>query len=317
MNTTASASARVLDCGPASLPDPRFEGYSHRFQTVDGIRMHYVEAGDRGRDTVVLVAGYPQSWYAWRRVMPALAERYHVIAPDLPGQGDSDRPLEGYDTRTLAERLHGLLAALGLRRYHLAAHDVGAWVAYPYAMLFGDEVRRLALFDAGIPGITLPDALPAAPDRAWRTWHFAFHAVPDLPESLITGKEEIYLDWFLRRKAANPQSFTEADMAEYLRLFTKEGGLRAGLAYYRAAHLSARQNRELNSKGRLQMPLLAVSADQGSIPDMAGPLRAYADDVRGVLITHCGHFIPEEQPAAATAALIEFFGDDQARESVA
>ncbi|CAM3433129.1 Hydrolase, alpha/beta domain protein [Bordetella sputigena] len=305
---------RVLDFGPASLPDARLDGVEHRFQTIDGIRMHYVQAGGRDKETVVLVAGYPQSWYAWRKIIPALMDRYHVIAPDLPGQGDSDRPLEGYDTRTLAERLHGLLASLDLRRYYLAAHDVGAWVAYPYAMLFGDEVQRLALFDAGIPGITLPDALPTSPDRAWRTWHFAFHAVPDLPELLISGKEDIYLDWFLRRKAASPQSFTEADMAEYRRVFTKEGGLRAGMAYYRAAQLSARQNRELNSKGRLRMPVLAVSADQGSIPDMAGPLRAYADNLHGAVIAHCGHFIPEEQPAAAAAALLDFFGNDQPTE---
>lgn len=308
---------RILDFGPTSLPDPRLDGFEHRFRTIEGIRMHYVEAGAPDKDTVVLLAGYPQSWYAWRRIMPALAEHYHVIAPDLPGQGDSDRPLEGYDTRTLAERLHGLLASLDLRRYHLAAHDVGAWVAYPYAMLFSDEVRRLALFDAGIPGITLPDALPTSPDRAWRTWHFAFHAVPDLPELLISGKEDIYLDWFLRRKAANPQSFSDGDMTEYRRVFTKEGGLRAGMAYYRAAQLSARQNRELSGKGRLRMPVLAVSADQGSIPDMAGPLRQYAEDVRGVLIAHCGHFIPEEQPAATAAALIDFFGHDHTPEQLA
>ena len=105
-----------------------------------------------------------------------LPQTYRIIAPDLPGQGDSDRPFGGYDTQTLATKVHGLLQQLGIRQYSLVAHDVGAWVAYPYAALFGDEVRRLVLMDAGIPGITLPDALPTAPDRAWRTWHFAFHA---------------------------------------------------------------------------------------------------------------------------------------------
>jgi microsomal epoxide hydrolase len=132
--------------------------------------------------------------------------------------------------------------------------------------------------------------------------------IADLPELLIEGKERVYLDWFLRRKTANPLTFSEADLDEYARVFTKEGGLRAGLAYYRAAAESARQNRELNAKGKLYMPLLAVSADQGSIPDMAAPLRAYAERVEGVTIAHCGHFIPEEQPVALARELTAFFG---------
>ncbi|CAG9274995.1 alpha/beta fold hydrolase [Paraburkholderia unamae] len=303
-----STTSRIVDHGPVSLPDAALPCFEHRFATVEGTRLHYVTGGKTDGETVVLLAGYPQSGYAWRKVMALIGERYRVIAPDLPGQGDSDRPQGGYDTLSLATALHTLLGKLDARRYHLAAHDVGAWVAYPYAALFGDEVQRLALLDAGIPGITLPDALPVAPERAWRTWHFAFHAIADLPELLIAGKERAYLDWFLRRKTANPQSFSEADIDEYLRVFTKEGGLRAGLAYYRAADLSARQNRELSARGKLRMPVLALSADQGSIPDMAAPLRAYANDVRGVTIAHCGHFLPEEQPGAVAEALQSFFG---------
>jgi microsomal epoxide hydrolase len=299
---------RSVDFGPASLPDRNLAGFEHRFETVDGIRLHYVLGGNPDGETIVLVAGFPESWYAWRKVMPMLGERYRVIAPDLPGQGDSDRPLDGYDTQSLATRLHALLGKLDMRRYHLVAHDVGAWVAWPYAALFGDEVQRLVLMDAGIPGITLPDALPVAPERAWRTWHFAFHAVADLPEVLIDGKEREYLDWFLRRKTANPQAFSDADIDEYLRVFKKEGGLRAGLAYYRAAAESARQNRELGAQRKLRMPVLALSADQGSIPDMAAPLRPYADEVHGVTIAHCGHFLAEEQPAAVAQELIRFFG---------
>ncbi|MEM5399769.1 alpha/beta hydrolase [Paraburkholderia unamae] len=303
-----STPSHVVDHGPASLPDPILPGFAHRFETVEGTRLHYVTGGNKDGETVVLLAGYPQSWFAWRKVMPLLAGPYRVIVPDLPGQGDSDRPQGSYDTQSLATALHALLGKLGARRYHLAAHDVGAWVAYPYAALFGDEVSSLALLDAGIPGVTLPDALPVAPERAWRTWHFAFHAVPDLPELLIAGKERAYLEWFLRRKTANPQTFTDADIDEYLRVFTKEGGLRAGLAYYRAADVSARQNRELRTRGKLQMPVLALSADQGSIPDMAGPLRPYADEVQGATLAHCGHFLPEEQPAAVAEALLRFFG---------
>ena len=304
----APVAARMIEAAPSSRPDPELQGFEHGFRTVDGVRLHYVDGGKADGEVVVLLAGFPESWYAWRKIMPLLGSAYRVIAPDLPGQGDSDRPAGGYDTQSLAVAVHGLLQQIGVDRYFLAAHDVGAWVAYPYAALFGGEVRRLVLMDAGIPGITLPDALPTAPDRAWRTWHFAFHALQDLPELLLAGREAEYLDWFLRRKTANPEAFSDADLQEYLRVFKKEGGLRAGLAYYRAASVSAQQNRAMAAQGKLAMPVLALGSDQGSISDMATPLRAFADDVRGGSIPFCGHFLPEEQPEAVARELLEFFG---------
>ena len=297
---------RLIETRPAFRPERDLEGFEHRFATVDGVRLHYVTGGKPDGDTVVLLAGFPESWYAWRKIMPRLAIDYRVIAPDLPGQGDSDRPAGGYDTQALAGSIHGLLQQLGIGQHVLVAHDVGAWVAFPYAALFGAELRGLVLMDAGIPGVTLPDALPTAPARAWRTWHFAFHTIPDLPEMLIAGREREYLDWFLRRKTANPETFTDADLEEYLRVFKKDGGLRAGLAYYRAAAESAEQNRALTARGKLTMPVLALGSDQGSIPDMAGPLRAFAEDVRGASIAFCGHFLPEEQPDAVAAELLAF-----------
>ncbi|CAB3787372.1 alpha/beta fold hydrolase [Paraburkholderia fynbosensis] len=308
LSPTQSGSPTIANELPASRPVPGLAGFEHRFETVSGLRLHYVTGGNPDGDVIVLLAGFPESWFAWRKVMGMLATTYRIVAPDLPGQGDSDRPADGYDTRTLANHVHGLLQQLGVKRYFVAAHDIGAWVAYPYAALFNNEVRRLALLDAGIPGITLPDALSIAPERAWRTWHFAFHMLPDLPETLITGKEREYLDWFLRRKTANPDTFTDADLDEYLRTFKKDGGLRAGLAYYRAAHVSAQQNRELNEHGMLKVPLLALGSDQGSIPDMATPLRAFFADVQGRTIRHCGHFLPEEQPRAVADELAVFFG---------
>ena len=307
-NLSPPSTARVIHTLPSSRPADGLAGFDHRFETVAGVRLHYVTGGKPDGEVVVLLAGFPESWFAWRKVMPLLAPAYRILAPDLPGQGDSDRPLNGYDTQALATSVHGLLQQLGIGQYSLVAHDVGAWVAYPYAALFGGEVRRLVLMDAGIPGITLPEALPTAPDRAWRTWHFAFHSLPDLPEMLIAGREREYLDWFLRRKTANPQTFSDADLAEYLRIFVKDGGLRAGLAYYRAAAVSAQQNRELSAKGKLPMPVLALGSDQGSIADMATPLQGFAADVRGAVITRCGHFLPEEQPAAVAEALTAFLG---------
>ncbi|MGJ4900833.1 alpha/beta fold hydrolase [Bradyrhizobium sp. HKCCYLS2058] len=303
----AKTPPRLVAAEPFSRAEPSLPGFTHRFETVDGVRLHYVSGGPPAGDVVVLLAGFPESWFAWRKVMPLLGSRYRVIAVDVPGQGDLDRPADGYDTQALATAVHRLLQQLGLTSYHLVGHDIGAWVAYPYAALFEAEVRSLALLDAGIPGVTLPEALPFAPDRAWRTWHFAFHAVADLPEMLIHGRERDYLAWFLRRKGANPQAFSESDLDEYARVLTKAGGLRAGLAYYRAAALSALQNRELKARGRLKPPVLAVDADQGSIVDMAAPLREVADQVEGITISSCGHYIPEEQPAVLAEELDAFF----------
>lgn len=289
--------------GPRAAPG----GFAHHFATVDGIRLHYVRGGRAGGETVVLLAGFPQSWYAWRKVMPGLAMAHDVVVVDLPGQGDSDRPDGGYDTGSLAGKLHGLLQRLGIERYFLAAHDVGAWVAYAFALQYGTEVRRLVLLDAGIPGVTLPNALPVAPELAWRTWHFAFHVIPDLPELLIAGHEREYLAWFLRRKAADPSVFPDEDVDEYLRVLMLPGGLRSGLAYYRSAQESARQNQAFAAMGKLAMPVLALGSDQGSIRDMATPLKAFADDVRGVTLADCGHFLPEEQPVAVASELAAFF----------
>lgn len=314
MNTiSAQGPSRRVAAEPFYQADPSLPGFAHRFETLDGVRLHYVCGGQDDGEVVVLLAGFPQSWFAWRKVMPLLGSRYRVIAVDFPGQGDSDRPADGYDTESLATAVHRLLQQLGVTSHHLVGHDIGAWVAYPYAALFEAGLRSLALLDAGIPGVTLPEALPFAPDRAWRTWHFAFHAVADLPEMLLQGRERDYLGWFLRRKGASPQAFSETDLDEYARVLTKAGGLRAGLAYYRAAELSARQNRELKARAKLKMPVLAVGADQGSIVDMAPPLREVADDVEGITIAACGHYIAEEQPAVLAEQLAAFFSRATAR----
>jgi len=289
----------------AAMP-PAPTGFEHHFARVNDLRLHYVVGGADAAETIVLLAGFPESWYAWRNVMPALGERYRVIAIDLPGQGDSDKPLDGYDTQTVAERLHAFLAALGAARYHLVAHDVGAWVAFPYALLFGNEVSSLTLLDAGIPGVTLPEFLPTCSENSWKTWHFAFNALPDLPEVLLQGRERDYLAWFFREKSASPYCYSEQTLDIYLRYFTAPGGLRAGLSFYRAAAQSARQNKALLATNKLTMPVLGLSADKGSIADMAAAIKPWATAVSGETIKNCGHFQPEEQPQAVADAVLGF-----------
>ena len=133
--------------GKQPWPETGIEGFERGFATIDGNRIHYVSGGNPNGDVVVLFPGFPQTWYAWRKILPILGKRYRVVAPDLPGQGDSDRPLSGFDTTSIAKLVSGLMVKLGVQTHHLAAHDVGAWVAYPYVSMYGKNVKSLAILD--------------------------------------------------------------------------------------------------------------------------------------------------------------------------
>ncbi|WP_435128474.1 alpha/beta fold hydrolase [Actinacidiphila sp. bgisy144] len=288
------------------LPLHDLAGFTHRWVDADGVRLHAVEGGRPDGPALVLLAGFPQTWRAWHQVIPALAGRFRVIAVDLPGQGHSERPDLSYDTHTVAAHVHAAVAALGVDDYWLAAHDIGAWVAFSLALNHGDRLHGVALLDAGIPGVTLPETIPTDPDRAWKTWHFAFHLVPDLPETLLTGREREYVAWFLKVKALAPDAFDDADLDHYAAALAADGGLRASLAYYRDAAESARRNHQALERQRLAVPVLGISSSHGSIPDMAASIRPWADRVTGVTVPGAGHFIPDEQPEAVADALADF-----------
>ena len=277
--------------------------FDHHVADLGDVRLHYVTAGQG--DPLVLLAGFPQSWYAWRKVIPRLAERFRVIAIDLPGQGDSSKPESGYDTKAMAAVVHRLIERLGVGPVYLAAHDVGAWVAYPLAAGHPSAVRAVALLEAGIPGVALPYDLPVRA-ASGKMFHFLFHLLPDFPEQLIAGREREYVSWFLRAKAFDPGDFTEADIDEYTRCFAAPGGVRAGLGWYRAVPLDADQNRELAARP-LGMPVLGIGGRYGSTPDIGDDLRKVARHVETETLDDCGHYPPEEQPAAVAGRLLRFF----------
>ncbi|QLJ03060.1 alpha/beta hydrolase [Streptomyces sp. NEAU-sy36] len=311
MTGPATSTPHVSESNPIrDLPLRHLAGFTHRWIDADGVRLHAVEGGLPGGPAVVLLAGFPQTWWAWRKVMPDLAHRFRVIAIDLPGQGHSERPQRGYDTHAVAGHVRTAVQALGVPAYSLVAHDIGAWVAFSLALRFESDLRKVALLDAGIPGITLPESIPTDPDRAWKTWHFAFHIVPDLPETLLTGREREYVDWFLRMKALSPDTFDDAEVDHYAAAIAVDGGLRASLAYYRDAAESARKNREALERRHLTVPVLGISGSHGSVPDMAASLGPWADNTTGIVVPDAGHFIPDEQPGAVTAALADFIDDD-------
>ena len=279
----------------------------HAYAELGEVTLHYVIAGSGV--PVVLLHGWPQTWYEWRYVIGPLAERYTVIAPDLRGLGDSTRPLEGYDKKTLAQDVWRLVGEiLGHRRFFLVGHDWGGPVAYALAAAHPEAVIRLAILDVVIPG----DGGDFS--QGGRRWHHAFHLTPELPEALTSGRERIYLSWFYRTFGARPDAIGDDAIDEYLRTYAQPGAMRAGFAYYRALPQDAADNRETVAGFKLPMPVLAVggAAGRGRGVEPADSLRRVATDVRGEIVPDCGHWIPEEQPAQLTRLLRGFFAPENA-----
>src|SRR5918999_1407535 len=279
--------------------------FSHHMASVNGIQMHYVIGGQG--DPVVLLHGWPETWYTWHRVMPALAKNYTVIAPDLRGLGDSSKPLTGYDGKTLAEDIHQLVTQLGFNTIFLVGHDIGAFVVYPYAAAHPTEIKRLVVMEVPPPitGFFPPPSTPL--------WWIIFHQTPDVPEALTQGKEMEYLSWFYQNLAYNPAAITQADINEYVSHYSSPGGMRAGFEHYRAFPEDAIQNQNY-SKTKLTMPVLALGG--GYIPTFGGnitmPTVIYgmeilAENVTGITVPNSGHFIPDEQPDVVVKLLNNFF----------
>lgn len=274
--------------------------FSHHVCTLGDVRIHYARVGSG--EPVVLLHGWPQTWYEWRRVMPALAGRYTVIAPDLRGLGDSSRPTTGYDLATLSGDIRGLVGSLGLGRVRLVGHDLGGPVAYAYAAQWPGEVEALAVVDAPLLGVQVE----GVEDLNHALWHFAFHQAPDVPEALVTGRERSYLTWFFKTFAYDKAAIGEAEIDEYVRCYSAPGGLRAGFAHYRAFADDARQVAEW-AKTRLKLPVLALGGELSLGETTAKLYRAVADDVQGEVVPQCGHWVAEEKPHYLADRLLRFF----------
>lgn len=281
------------------------QSFKRRFVESDGIRYHIIDGGSG--PTVVLIAGFPQTAYAWRRVQPLLSGSYRTIAIDLPGQGYSDKPTSGYDTQTTARRINRLLQTLGVKRHFYVGHDIGSWIAYPYAHEFASDLDGIVFIDGNIPGVTLKPEIAVTAPSNWRAWHFLFNAVEDLPEALIAGKERVLIEWFFNKKTANAMAtFEPADIDEYVKAYASLGGLRGMLGYYRAVEEDMRQNKEL-FRNKIKPPVFAVGGDVGSAPDIFEAMKPLGENVTGVVIENSGHYIPEEHPHRLASDLMAFF----------
>jgi pimeloyl-ACP methyl ester carboxylesterase len=277
---------------------------THSYFDTGEVILHYVRTGHG--EPVVLLHGWPQSWYAWHKIIPALAQRFDVIAPDLRGLGDSSRPAGGYDKATIAEDIKKLLRHLGIERCLLVGHDWGGPVAFCLAATYPELVRKLAMLDTAVPG----DGSGTFSQHG-RRWHHAFHQTADLPEALVAGREDIYLGWFYRNYGYQPGAIDPQAVAEYLRTYRQEGALRSGFAYYRALDQDVAHNQGLLKRGKLKMPVLALGGGKafGRGGDTLDSLQRVAVNVRGGVIDDCGHWMPEEKPHEITTALLDFFSE--------
>jgi pimeloyl-ACP methyl ester carboxylesterase len=280
---------------------------SSHYAEVGEVMLHYVTAGSG--PPVVLLHGWPQTWFEWRHVIPLLASDYTVIAPDLRGLGDSSRPPGGYDKATVANDIWRLLnEGLGHQSFHLVGHDWGGPTAYALAAAHPDAVTTLTIVDVVIPG----DGGDFS--EGGRRWHHQFHMTPDLPEALIQGRERLYLQWFYQTFAYRPDAIDGAALDEFARTYSQPGALRAGFEYYRAIGQDARENAQQLATGfRLPMPVLAVGGGvsyphgRGRGGAVAESLNRVATQVEGHVLAECGHFVPEEQPEQLVRLMREFF----------
>ncbi|QJY49620.1 alpha/beta fold hydrolase [Pseudonocardia broussonetiae] len=271
----------------------------HHRAALGDVDLHYVTAGEG--DPVVLLHGWPQTWYCWRHLIPLLAPHHRVIAPDLRGLGESTGPAR-YDKRTLAgDVLRLVREELGIDRFHLVGHDWGGVTAFSLAAHHPDALATLTVVDVTVPGAGGTDIA-----QGGARWHHGLHRTPDLPEELVTGREEVYLGWFYRTFGHRP--LPEEDVREYLRTYTRPDNLRAGFGLYRATPQDVADNTAVIARGPLRMPVLAVggASGRGRGEEVADSLRLVAESVQGVLVEEAGHWVPEEQPEVLARHLLEF-----------
>ncbi|MCX2731426.1 alpha/beta hydrolase [Saccharopolyspora sp. NFXS83] len=288
--------------GTPGLPDGFEEVFASRLVDVDGVHLHVVTGGDG--PPVLLLGGWPQFWYQWRLIMPALAEHHTVIAVDPRGAGLSDKPAEGYDSGTLARETHRLMQVLGYDRFAMIAHDVGGWTAYAMVADNPGPVTRLAIAEMLIPGIS--PSPPLIPEDRWSSdfaWHYNFNRTTDINERLVEGREHLYFGHQFATKAATPTAVPAAVVDVYVRALRIPGALRASFEFYRAIDEIIGQSAS-RKKAPVEIPVLAISGSAGGL-DVAAEMRVGATDVTGVVLDG-GHYIAEEAPEAFLAAVEAF-----------
>jgi pimeloyl-ACP methyl ester carboxylesterase len=266
--------------------------------TVDGLQFHYLTAGNG--PAVILLHGYTQTSRMWRPIIPLLAEKFTVIAPDLPGIGDSGIPSDGLDMKSAATRVHALARSLGVEKARVVGHDIGLMVAYAYAAQFPSEVEKLVVMDAFLPGVAGWEDVYNNPG----IWHFRFNG--PTPEALVQGRERIYYEHFWNDFAADKtHSIPEADRVAYAAAYARPGRMRAGWAYFVSFSQAAKDFAVL-SQTKLTMPVLAIGGEKANGTLLGQQMKLVATNATMLVLKNTGHWVLEEQPKETTAALLNF-----------
>src|SRR6516164_6815365 len=287
--------------GAPNLPAGFADTFTSRYVDTGDLRQHVVTGGDG--PPLLLVHGWPETWYAWRLVMPGLARDFQVIAPDQRGAGLSGKPKKGYDTGTLASDLVALMDALGHERFAVVGHDTGLWIGYALAADHPSRVDRLAVAEAAMPGLSASPPLFGNTQANNQLWHFAFNRLAEVNEQLAAGREDIYFG-FQFAKAA--KKLPDAVVRYYVdALAADPDALSGSFAAYRALDDTIAQNGRRKER-RLTLPVLAIGGGKGIGEGAANTMKLAADDVQSVVIPASGHYCLAEAPGEVLAALNAF-----------
>ena len=275
--------------------------------SIDGVQLHYLIAGSG--PAVLLLHGYTQTSRMWRPLIPLLAEKFTVIAVDLPGIGDSSIPADnnsesvrepGIDMITAAKQIHDLVRSLKIDKARVVGHDIGLMVAYAYAAQFPGETEKLAVMDAFLPGVLGWEPIYNNPN----VWHFRFNG--EYPEKLVKGRERTYFEYFWNVLAADKtHSIPEADRKAYTAAYSRPGRMHAGWAYFVSWPQLAKDFAQL-SQTKLTMPVLSIGGDKSLGNELAEQMKLVANDVTVVVLKDTGHWISEERPKETSDALLKF-----------
>ncbi|MEN0139629.1 MAG: alpha/beta hydrolase [Rhodococcus sp. (in: high G+C Gram-positive bacteria)] len=284
-------------------------GFTSRFADLSDVRMHYLRDDDRiGSPKVVLLHGWPETSYAWRKIAPLLPE-YDLIMPDLRGLGETSKPAAGYDKATIAADVAELvIKELACDEVFIVGHDWGGVVAFALATQLREQTRGLAVLDVTVP---LPPGSAGGPDfsQGGKRWHHGFHRAEGLAEQLIVGNERTYYEWFFKTLGFRQDAFTNEDFDEYLRTYSDSAQTIAGLEYYRSLEADRAMGAEQLKQPKFPFPTLGLGGREswGRGDEPVESLRAFATNVSGRAIPDCGHWIAEEQPEVLSNELRHFF----------
>ena len=285
-------------CAQVVKPVAPPPGFVHKYAIVNGIKIHYVTGG-KG-EPLLLIHGFGQNWFMWDRIMPALSKHFTIIAPDMPGVGESGKPKDGYDKKTMAVDMHELMKKLNYTNINLAGHDIGLMVAYAYAAQFGNEVKKVALLDALIPGVE-----PVWSDLYNKLWWFGFFARP-IAGDLVAGQAGEFLQDFWPIVGHIKGAFTKQETDEFIRAYSVPGATTGSFHWFGTFLEDAKDNLEF-MKHKLEMPLLAMGAEYSAASYFGDHCRLVANNVTELKIEGAGHWIVQEKTEQVLKGLEDFF----------